>query len=96
MKKLLNGISIAAGCLLVLGLAGCNDLNDEGEVQSVDWYQANKTEREAKLAQCMSGPEDLGASPDCINASRAQNNSEADTHWIKGKEDVRTPASVYD
>ena len=80
---------------MALALAGCTDRRVEGEVRSVDWYQANKAERTAKLVQCMSSP-DNGATPDCINASRAQNDSEPATHWVEGKEDVRTPASIED
>ncbi|MEP6606651.1 MAG: EexN family lipoprotein [Nitrosospira sp.] len=95
MKKQLARISLATGVFVVLGLASCSDRKVEDEVRSVAWYEANKDERAAKLAQCMSSP-DNGATPDCINASRAQNDSEPATHWVEGKEDVRTPASIDD
>ena len=95
MKQLLTAISIATGVFWVLALTGCTDRRVEGEVRSVDWYQANKAERTAKLAQCMSSP-DNDATPNCINASRAENDSETATDWGKGKEDVRTPASIDD
>lgn len=94
MKKLLTGILVATGFFVVLGLIGCNDHRVEGEVRSVDWYQANKAERAAKLAQCMSSPDNRGATPDCINASRAEADSKAAI--VEGEEDVRTPASIYD
>ncbi len=42
------------------------------EVQTVDWYKANKTERQAVLAKCRNNPGELANTPDCINASRAQ------------------------
>ncbi len=93
MQKRLNGISIAIGFFVVLGLAGCNDRSVEDEVRSVDWYQANKAERAAKLAQCMSSPNN-DATPGCINASRAESDSKAAI--VEGEEDVRTPASIYD
>ena len=80
---------------MALGLSGCNDRKVEDEVRSVDWYQANKDERAAKLAQCMSNP-DNDATPNCVNASRAENDSKASTDWDEGKEDVRTPASIDD
>lgn len=93
MKKLLHGISIATGFFMVLGLAGCNDRSVEDEVRSVDWYQANKAERAAMLAQCMSS-QNNDATPDCINASRAESDSKAT--MVEGEENVRTPASIYD
>lgn len=96
MKNLLPGILIATGFFVVLGLVGCNDRRVEDEVRSVDWYQANKAERAAKLAQCISSPDNRDASPDCINASLAESDSKAATHWVEGKEDVRTPASIDD
>lgn len=81
---------------MLLGLAGCSESSFEDEVRSVDWYQANKVERAAKLAQCMSSSDNRDASPDCINASLAESYSKAATHWVEGKEDVRTPASIDD
>ncbi len=96
MKKLLNGISITTVFFMVLGLSGCNDPSAVDEARSVEWYQVNKAERKAKLAACMSRLDNSDAEPDCINASRAENNSEADTHWLGGEKEVRTPASVYD
>lgn len=95
MKRQAVKISIAGGVFVALGLSGCNDRRAEDEVRSVDWYQANKDERTAKLAQCKSNP-DNDATPNCINASRAENDSKSATDWEKGKEDVRTPASIND
>ncbi|MEO8992160.1 MAG: EexN family lipoprotein [Nitrosospira sp.] len=88
-------IAMAAGVLSALMLTGCSDRRVEGEVRSVDWYQANKVERSAKLAECLSNP-DNDATPDCINASRAENDSKSTTTWGEGKEEVRTPASSDD
>ncbi len=94
MKKLSNGISLATGFFVVLGLAGCNDRSVEDEARSVGWYQANKTERATKLAQCESSSDNSDASPDCINASRAESDSKAAI--VEGQKDVITPASIYD
>ena len=89
-------IAMAAGVLSALMLTGgCSDRRVEDEVRSVDWYQANKVERAAKLAQCISNP-DNDATPNCINASRAENDSKSATAWGEGKEEVKTPASTDD
>ncbi len=89
-------IAMTAGVLSALMLTGgCSDRRVEDEVRSVDWYQANKVERAAKLAQCISNP-DNDATPNCINASRAENDSKSSTAWGEGKEEVRTPASSDD
>jgi hypothetical protein len=95
LKRQLTSISIATAVFVALGLAGCNDRRTDDEVRSVAWYHANKDERAAKLAQCMSNP-DNDATPNCINASRAENDSKAAADWVKEKEDVRTPASIND
>ena len=95
MKRQVVKISIAGGVFVALGLSGCDDRRAEDEVRSVDWYQANKDERTAKLAQCKSNP-DNDATPNCINASRAENDSKSATDWVGGKEEVRTPASIGD
>ncbi|MEP7371197.1 MAG: EexN family lipoprotein [Nitrosospira sp.] len=95
MKRQLARISLATAVFVVLGLAGCSDRKVEDEVRSVAWYEANKDERATKLAQCMSNP-DNDATPNCINASRAENNSKAATDWVGGNENVRTPASIND
>ena len=55
--------------LVVVTLAGCKD-NDP--VQTVDWYKANAPERAALLAKCKTNPGELSASPNCINANRAE------------------------
>jgi hypothetical protein len=86
----------AASALLGSMLAGCEDRKMGEEVRSVDWYEANKVERIAKLTECMSHPDKLDATPNCINASHAENNTKAGTKWGTESEGVRTPASIYD
>lgn len=44
-------------------------------VQTVDWYKAHNTERHNVLAKCSNNPGQLGATPNCINASRADASS---------------------
>lgn len=64
MKKL-----AALQLLAVVALVSCKD-NDP--VQTVDWYKANAPERSAMLAKCKANPGELAASPNCINANRAE------------------------
>ena len=64
MKKLPTLLLLAA-----VVLAGCNE---KDQVQTVDWYKANAPERAAMLAKCKANPGELAASPNCINANRAE------------------------
>ncbi|MDP1593298.1 MAG: EexN family lipoprotein [Gallionella sp.] len=64
MKKLSTLLFLAA-----IALVGCKD-NDP--VQTVDWYKANAPERAAMRAKCKDNPGELAASPNCINANRAE------------------------
>ncbi|EMP3151376.1 EexN family lipoprotein [Salmonella enterica] len=66
MKKLM--VLVLAGALSVL--AGCKE--EEAEVvQSVDWYKQHTTERKDMLAKCNENPGERMATPNCVNASRA-------------------------
>ena len=64
MKKLSTLLLLAA-----VALAGCNETDP---VQTVDWYKTNASERATMLAKCKSNPGELAASPNCINANRAE------------------------
>lgn len=64
MKKLSTFLFLAA-----VALVGCKD---NEPVQTVDWYKANPPERSAMLAKCKANPGELAASPNCINANRAE------------------------
>lgn len=44
-------------------------------VQTVDWYKAHDAERHSMLAKCRNNPGQIGATPNCINASRADASS---------------------
>ena len=64
MKKLSTLLILAAAAL-----AGCNETDP---VQTVDWYKTNASERATMLAKCKANPGELAASPNCINANRAE------------------------
>jgi hypothetical protein len=94
-------IGSVTGSLFVIAiLAGCEGRNEEGTarsggtVRSVDWYEKNTAEREAKLAECRANPGLLDGTPDCINASRAENSAKAGTKWGTEKESVRTEPAI--
>ena len=94
MKQTLLVIA-AAGALLVSTLAGCETREPQEEVRTVDWYVAHEAERTAKLAECRSRPgEHTDATPNCINASRAENEAKGETKWGTEKEGVRTEPPV--
>ncbi|MBA2659098.1 MAG: EexN family lipoprotein [Nitrosospira sp.] len=83
-----------SGALLASILAGCETRKMEEEVRTVDWYETNNAERAAKLNHCMSDPGQYDALPNCINASRAENNVKAGTKWNDEKRDLRTEPKV--
>jgi curli biogenesis system outer membrane secretion channel CsgG len=69
MKKLTMFLAIASTLSM---LAGCNEEKAaEVTVQTVDWYKEHKAERADMLAKCQSNPGQLAATPNCVNASRA-------------------------
>nr|BCT99694.1 entry exclusion protein [uncultured bacterium]BCU00308.1 entry exclusion protein [uncultured bacterium] len=75
MKKL-TVLLVVAGTLSML--AGCKEDKPETPaevVQTVDWYKAHKAERAEVLAKCKANPGELAATPNCVNASRADSSS---------------------
>ena len=42
-------------------------------VQTVDWYKAHAPDRKAMLDRCHASPGELALTPNCINASKANN-----------------------
>lgn len=58
--------------LPLLLLIGCETKKEEATVQTVDWYFSNDAERKAMLKECNNNPGELGQTPNCINASRAE------------------------
>jgi predicted Fe-S protein YdhL (DUF1289 family) len=77
-------ILMAVGVLSVM--AGCKeDKTDTADnttkgaapeaVQTVEWYKAHNTERNTVLTKCRNNPGSIGATPNCINASRADSSN---------------------
>lgn len=64
---------VVAGTLSML--AGCKEDKPAEVVQTVEWYKANKTERAEVLANCKANPGELAATPNCVNASRADSST---------------------
>lgn len=94
MKKKIAIVSLAASVLLVSMLAGCDTRNQGEEVRSVDWYESHDTERAAKLTECMANPGTLDGTPNCVNASRAENSAKAGAKWGTESEGVRTTPPI--
>jgi hypothetical protein len=84
----------AAASVLVIALSGCESRPAHEEVRPVDWYESNPAERAVKLAECLANPKKLDATPNCVNASRAENNVKAAAKWGTEKEGIRTPATI--
>lgn len=87
-------IPAAACAALMVLLAGCDFREAQEEVRSVDWYESHPAERTAKLSECMTSEGPLDATPDCINASRAENNAKGYTRWGTPKDEVRTEPAI--
>ncbi len=93
-KKTVTVATMAAGVLLMTTLMGCETHEPQEEVRPVDWYEAHDAERAAKLNECTTSPRSIDATPNCVNASRAENNAKANTQWGTSKEGVRTEPSL--
>jgi hypothetical protein len=89
-KKTVTAVSMAVGTLLLTTLMGCETHQPQEEVRPVDWYEANDAERAAKLNECKNSPSSIDATPNCVNASRAENNVKANAKWGTSSEGVRT------
>lgn len=93
-KKTVTAATMAVGALLITTLSGCETHQPQEEVRPVDWYEAHDAERAAKLDECKSSPRHTDATPNCVNASRAENNVKANTKWGTSSEGVRTEPSL--
>ena len=94
MREKTAVVSLGAGALLIAMLAGCESRREQEDVRSVDWYETHAAERAEKLKECMTSPRTLDATPDCVNASRAENNVKAATTWATPDEGVRTEPPI--
>lgn len=72
MKKF-TILLVVAGTLSIL--AGCKKDEVPEVVQTVDWYKAHKVERAEVLTKCKANPGELAATPNCVNASRADSST---------------------
>jgi hypothetical protein len=72
MKKF-TVLLVITGTLSIL--AGCNEEKPVEVVQTVDWYKANKIERAEVLTKCKANAGELAATPNCVNASRANSST---------------------
>lgn len=86
MKK--NAVMMLAAAA-VLALAGCKDDKPQEVVQTVEWFKEHKSEREAQLTKCNSNPGELAATPNCVNASRA----DSDVTW-GSRGGIKAPAPL--
>lgn len=94
MKKMEAMMLVAA-----VALTGCGvDENPKEVVQSVEWFKEHPAEREAQLAKCKSNPGELAATPNCVNASRADSSttwsSRGGTIKVAPLESPSSPQSV--
>lgn len=74
---------------LVAVLVGCKEGKAQEIVQTVEWFKEHPTERKAQLAKCNSNPGELAATPNCVNASRADSSSV----WSK-RGGIKAPAPL--
>lgn len=98
MKQKAFIVWAAANALLLSALAGCESRElPKEEVRPVEWYLKHDSARAAKLVECQSKPGVIDATPNCVNASRAENEARAPSKWATDKEGVRTepPVPVY-
>lgn len=83
MKK----AKLLVAVLMLAGVAGCKVDGPADQVQTVDWYKAHPAERAAVLAKCKDNPGQLAATPNCVNATRA----ESATTWGARGGGIKTP-----
>lgn len=67
--------------IFLILLIGCGPRDDIEKVRSVKWYETYETERTKKLAECKANLAILDGTPDCVNASLAENNMQDATRW---------------
>lgn len=68
----MNKQNILMAAAVALILVGCGS---EEPVQSVEWWKAHPTERASMMKKCMDNPGELAATPNCLNASKADTGS---------------------
>jgi hypothetical protein len=63
-------------------MLGCNS-RVEDSTKTVDWFSKNQNERKTMLAQCRDNPGELGATPNCVNASVAERSAATKTQSLR-------------
>ena len=86
MKK----AELLVAVLVLAGVAGCKGEQSGDQVQTVEWYKAHPSERAAVLAKCRDNPGQLAATPNCVNATRA----ESATTWGARGGGVKLPVAL--
>lgn len=86
----MKNAKLLVAALLLAGIAGCKDDEPAGQVQTVEWYEAHQTERLAMLAKCRDNPGQLAATPNCVNAARA----DSATTWGARGGGIKTPVAL--
>lgn len=72
MKISTSGL-IAALIISLVAMCGCKEDQPAAPApaMTVEWYKANEQARKDMLAKCNNNPGELAASPDCVNATVA-------------------------
>ena len=66
----MNAKIVNLGCVAIaLALSGCHSTEP---TRSVEWIKENRPALKETIARCNGNPGELAATPNCINASRAQ------------------------
>lgn len=86
MKK---NVMMMFAVAVALVLTGCKEDKPQEVVQTVEWFKAHKIERDAQLAKCNSNPGELAATPNCINAAKA----DSDVTW-GSRGGIKAPAPL--
>jgi len=72
MKK---NVVMMLAAVAALTLAGCNEDKPQEVIQTTEWFKEHSAERDAQIAKCKSNPGELSATPNCVNAGRAEQSS---------------------
>lgn len=65
-------VSLLIACATLPLLQACGDPMPPVASHDVNWYKEHATERREVIARCLNDPGTMAATPDCVNASKAQ------------------------
>lgn len=86
----MKNAKLLVAVLLLAGIAGCKRDEPAGQVHTVEWYKEHQAERLGMLAKCRDNPGKLGATPNCVNAARA----DSATTWGARGGGVKVPVAL--